>query len=108
RGRGELAQTGINWPTAEALAVATLNNEGVAVRLTGQDVVRGAFSHRHFEISNRDTGERVRQIGRAGENRSLFDVRNSPLSEYAALGFEYGYSLARSDCLTIWEAQFGD
>ena len=108
KARRELAQTGINWPAAEALAFATLNHDGVAVRLTGQDVVRGAFSHRHFEISNRDTGERLRQIGRAGENRPLFDVANSPLSEYAVLGFEYGYSLARPDCLTIWEAQFGD
>ncbi|MDB5522968.1 MAG: 2-oxoglutarate dehydrogenase component [Rhizobium sp.] len=108
RGRAQLQQTGINWPTAEALAFATINSDGISVRLTGQDVVRGAFSHRHFELNNVRTGERLVQIGRANQNRSMFDVRNSPLSEYAILGFEYGYSLARPDCLVIWEAQFGD
>lgn len=108
RGRRDLVETGVNWPTAEALAIASLNEVGVPVRLSGQDVVRGAFSHRHFDLANQETGERRRQIGRVGQNRSLFDAINSPLSEYAVLGFEYGYSLARPDCLTIWEAQFGD
>ncbi|MBZ7924340.1 2-oxoglutarate dehydrogenase E1 component [Ensifer adhaerens] len=108
RGRADLMRTGINWPTAEALAFSTINAEGVPVRLTGQDVVRGAFSHRHFMLTDVDTGEQHLQIARVNANRPMFDVRNSPLSEYAILGFEYGYSLARPDCLVIWEAQFGD
>lgn len=108
RGRADLVRTGINWPTAEALAFATINAEGIPVRLTGQDVIRGAFSHRHFALTNVDTGEQHLQIARVNANRLMFDVRNSPLSEYAILGFEYGYSLARPDCLVIWEAQFGD
>lgn len=106
RGRADLMRTGINWPTAEALAFSTINAEGVPVRLTGQDVVRGAFSHRHFMLTDVDTGEQHLQIARVNANRPMFDVRNSPLSEYAILGFEYGYSLARPDCLVIWEAQF--
>jgi len=108
RTRADLMRTGINWPTAEALAFAALTAEGTPVRLTGQDVVRGAFSHRHFALTDTQTGKQHLQIGRANANRPLFDVRNSPLSEYAILGFEYGYSLARPDCLVIWEAQFGD
>jgi len=106
--RRDCAASGVNWPTAEALAFASLNAEGVPVRLSGQDVVRGAFSQRHYDIANQQSGDFLRQIGRGGEDRTLFDAVNSPLSEYAVLGFEYGYSLARPECLTIWEAQFGD
>jgi 2-oxoglutarate dehydrogenase E1 component len=106
--RGDQLTNGISWPLAEALAIVSLNQDGVPVRVTGQDVVRGAFSHRHFELVDQVSGEERLQIRLQGQNEPLFDVHNSPLSEYATLGFEYGYSLARPDCLTIWEAQFGD
>jgi 2-oxoglutarate dehydrogenase E1 component len=98
----------IAWPTAEALAFATLLTEGVPVRLTGQDVTRGAFSHRHFAITDTTTGTRHVSLERIAPGQARFDVHNSPLSEYAVLGFEYGYSLERPDALVIWEAQFGD
>jgi 2-oxoglutarate dehydrogenase E1 component len=98
----------VAWPTAEALAFASLLNEGTPVRLTGQDVVRGAFSHRHFGLVDTVTGRK--HVGLAGmaRNGAAFSVFNSPLSEYAVLGFEYGYSLGRPEGLTLWEAQFGD
>jgi 2-oxoglutarate dehydrogenase E1 component len=98
----------IAWPTAEALAFASLLNEGTPVRLAGQDVIRGAFSHRHFALVDTTSGHRhvaLRGLARQG---AAFSVYNSPLSEYGVLGFEYGYSLARPEGLTIWEAQFGD
>ncbi|WP_424139420.1 2-oxoglutarate dehydrogenase E1 component [Roseomonas chloroacetimidivorans] len=98
----------VSWPVAEALAFGSLLTEGVPIRLSGQDVVRGAFSHRHFGLV--DTGTGAMHVGLNGlaEGQARFSVYNSPLSEYAVLGFEYGYSLARPDVLTLWEAQFGD
>jgi 2-oxoglutarate dehydrogenase E1 component len=98
----------VGWPVAEALAFGSLLTEGVPIRLTGQDVVRGAFSHRHFGLF--DTGTGAMHLGLNGltEGQARLSVHNSPLSEYAVLGFEYGYSLARPDVLTLWEAQFGD
>jgi len=96
------------WATGEALAIATLLAEGTPVRLTGQDVVRGAFSHRHFALTDAATGRRHVSLNHLGLEQARFDVVNSPLSEYAVLGFEYGYSLERPDALVIWEAQFGD
>jgi 2-oxoglutarate dehydrogenase E1 component len=103
RAEGDLA-----WATGEALAFATLLAEGVPVRLTGQDVIRGAFSHRHFALTDIETGHRHVSLNHLGTAQARFDVVNSPLSEYAVLGFEYGYSLERPDALVIWEAQFGD
>ncbi len=100
-GKAELA-----WPVAEALAFGTLLEDAVAVRLTGQDVVRGAFSHRHYSLSDMRTGRLHTPLASLGS--APFAVHNSPLSEYAVLGFEYGYSLERPNDLTIWEAQFGD
>lgn len=104
---------GIAWPLAEALAIGTLLQDDVDVRLTGQDVVRGAFSHRHFSLFDMNTGQG--HIGLAcvpgagtATRKARFDLYNSPLSEYAVLGFEYGYSQERLDALTVWEAQFGD
>ena len=98
----------VAWPTAEALAFGTLVTQGVPVRLTGQDVMRGAFSHRHFGITDTASGERIIGLKKLAPDQAPFSVFNSPLSEYAVLGFEYGYSLERPEALTIWEAQFGD
>ncbi len=102
------AEEPLDWATGEALAFATLLADGVPVRLTGQDVVRGAFSHRHFALTDAVTGKRHVSLNHLGVAQARFDVVNSPLSEYAVLGFEYGYSLERPDALVIWEAQFGD
>jgi 2-oxoglutarate dehydrogenase E1 component len=102
------ATTSLPWPTAEALAFATLLTEGIPVRLTGQDVARGAFSHRHFGLSDIVTGSRHLSLQNLSSDQAPFAVFNSPLSEYAVLGFEYGYSLERPDGLVLWEAQFGD
>ncbi|KAA0574364.1 2-oxoglutarate dehydrogenase E1 component [Azospirillum sp. B21] len=102
------AEEPLDWATGEALAFATLLADGVPVRLTGQDVVRGAFSHRHFALTDAVTGKRHVTLNHLGVTQARFDVVNSPLSEYAVLGFEYGYSLERPDALVIWEAQFGD
>ncbi|WP_338663326.1 2-oxoglutarate dehydrogenase E1 component [Pararoseomonas sp. SCSIO 73927] len=107
-----IEEGGIAWPTAEALAFGSLLLEGVPVRLSGQDVARGAFSHRHFALVDSATGERHIGLDRLSPGQfpqqARFQVHNSPLSEYAVLGFEYGYSLERPDSLVIWEAQFGD
>ncbi|MBP2315385.1 2-oxoglutarate dehydrogenase E1 component [Azospirillum soli] len=102
------AEEPLDWATGEALAFASLLAEGTPVRLTGQDVVRGAFSHRHFALTDTVTGRRHVSLNHLGVEQARFDVVNSPLSEYAVLGFEYGYSLERPDALVIWEAQFGD
>ena len=103
-----LSQGGIAWPVAESLAFGTLLQDGVAIRLTGQDVVRGAFSHRHYSLVDGATGGRHTALARLPGARAPFAIHNSPLSEYAVLGFEYGYSLEAANGLTLWEAQFGD
>ncbi|MFI5015454.1 MAG: 2-oxoglutarate dehydrogenase E1 component [Hyphomicrobiales bacterium] len=108
QGRAASAHEGVPWAMAEALAFATLLTQGVPVRISGQDVVRGAFSHRHLALADIETGERHVSLAHLSPDQAPFTVINSPLSEYAVLGFEYGYSLERPDALTIWEAQFGD
>jgi 2-oxoglutarate dehydrogenase E1 component len=108
RQRGQSATKGVPWPVAEALALGSLLLDGVNVRLTGQDVVRGAFSHRHFAITDAFTGHQHITLNHLSADQGRFGIFNSPLSEYAVLGFEYGYSLERPDDLIIWEAQFGD
>lgn len=100
--------SGVPWALGEALAFASLLAEGYPVRLSGQDVGRGAFSHRHFILTDTDKGSRYTSLNHVSEQQARFDIVNSPLSEYAVLGFEYGYSLERPDTLTVWEAQFGD
>ncbi|MGL6280726.1 MAG: 2-oxoglutarate dehydrogenase E1 component [Gaiella sp.] len=108
RRRQTIVEGGIDWGQAEALALASLLEDGIPVRLTGQDTERGTFSHRHLVLHDPSTGETYAPIQHLpGANASL-EVHNSPLSEYAALGFEYGYSTAASDALVLWEAQFGD
>jgi 2-oxoglutarate dehydrogenase E1 component len=101
-------ESGIPWAVAEALAFATLLLSGVPVRLSGQDIVRGAFSHRHFALTDTTSARRHFTLQSLSADQARFVAVNSPLSEYAALGFEYGYSLHRPDALVIWEAQFGD
>jgi 2-oxoglutarate dehydrogenase E1 component len=99
---------GIEFGHAEALALASLLTEDVHVRLTGQDTERGTFSHRHLVLHDEKTGLRYAPIQNLSEARAPFELHNSPLSEAACLGFEYGYSAASPACLVLWEAQFGD
>ncbi len=103
-----LAEGGIDWGHAEALAFATLLEEGIPIRLSGQDTERGTFSHRHLMLHDAGTGEMYAPIQHLPGANASFEVYNSPLSEYAAVGFEYGYSIAAPDALVLWEAQFGD
>jgi len=99
---------GIDWATGEALAFGSLMTEGFPVRLAGQDSTRGTFSHRHSAMINQDTEERYYPLNNIREGQANYEVIDSLLSEYAVLGFEYGYSLAEPNALTLWEAQFGD
>ena len=99
---------GIDWAHAEALAFASLLVEGVPVRLTGQDTERGTFSQRHIVLHDAATGTKYAPIQHLPGALAPFEVCNSPLSEYAALGFEYGYSAQAPEALVLWEAQFGD
>ncbi|MBI1723963.1 MAG: multifunctional oxoglutarate decarboxylase/oxoglutarate dehydrogenase thiamine pyrophosphate-binding subunit/dihydrolipoyllysine-residue succinyltransferase subunit, partial [Gemmatimonadetes bacterium] len=101
-------QGGIEWAHAEALAFASLLAEGTPVRLTGQDTERGTFSQRHLTLHDASDGRRWTPIQHLGEARAAFELHNSPLSEYACLGFEYGYAVAAPEALVLWEAQFGD
>lgn len=98
----------INFATAEALAFATLLDEGVSVRLSGQDSARGTFTQRHLAVHDVGTGRSLMPLAGTGTGEARFEAVNSPLSEYAVLGFEYGHSLADPRRLTLWEAQFGD
>jgi len=106
----EMLETGkgIDWATAEALAFGSLMLEGYPVRLSGQDSTRGTFSHRHAGLIDQVTEKRYLPLNAIRENQVKFFVIDSMLSEYAVLGFEYGYSLAEPNGLTLWEAQFGD
>jgi 2-oxoglutarate dehydrogenase E1 component len=99
---------GIDWGHAESLAFASLLVEGIPIRLTGQDTERGTFSHRHLVLHDVNTGERYAPIQHLAGATASFEVHNSPLSEYAAVGFEYGYAVAAPEALVLWEAQFGD
>ncbi|MDQ8756357.1 2-oxoglutarate dehydrogenase E1 component [Sphingosinicella sp. LHD-64] len=97
---------GFDWATAEALAYGTLLSEGYGVRLSGQDSGRGTFSQRHSAWVDQNSGAKYIPLTRIGPGR--FEVRDSPLSEYGVLGFEYGYASADPKTLVLWEAQFGD
>ncbi len=98
----------IDWGHAEALAFASLLTEGVPLRLVGQDTERGTFSHRHMVLSDAVTGDRHTPIKHLDKATASFELHNSPLSEYAAVGFEYGYSVSAPETMVMWEAQFGD
>jgi 2-oxoglutarate dehydrogenase E1 component len=99
---------GIDWATAEALAFCTLLKDGHPVRLSGQDSERGTFSQRHSVLFDQNTEERHTPFNHLGKEQARYEVLNSSLSEEAVLGFEYGYSTAEPNALTLWEAQFGD
>ncbi|MEP0962352.1 MAG: 2-oxoglutarate dehydrogenase E1 component [Roseobacter sp.] len=99
---------GFDWATAEALAFGSLLTEGYPVRLAGQDSTRGTFSQRHSGLVNQNTEERYYPLNNIKPGQAHYEVIDSMLSEYAVLGFEYGYSLAEPNALTLWEAQFGD
>lgn len=98
----------LDWGCAEALAFATLLGQGVPIRLAGQDSCRGTFSHRHAVVRDQQTGADHIPLAGVGTSGATFEVRDSLLSEEAALAFEYGYALERPEALVIWEAQFGD
>ena len=98
----------IDWGTAETLAYGSLLQEGYDVRISGQDVERGTFSHRHAVVKVEDSEEEVVLLNQVTDKKGKFNVYNSLLSEYGVLGFDYGYALANPNALTIWEAQFGD
>ncbi len=98
----------LDWAIAELLAYGSLLMDGFNVRFTGQDVIRGTFSHRHSKIFDEKTNESYSGLQNLKDGQGLFEIYNSHLSEYAVLGFEYGYSLASPKSLNIWEAQFGD
>ena len=102
------SEGGIDWGHAESLAFATLLSEGIPIRLTGQDCERGTFSHRHLVLHDASSGTRLCPMQRLPGSLASFEVHNSPLSELAALGFEYGYAAAAPETLVLWEAQFGD
>ena len=108
--RGKLVPDGgnIEWAHAETLAFASLLAEGVSVRLTGQDSERGTFSQRHLVLHDINTDERFVPVAQIAEARAPFEVHNSPLSELAVMGFEYGYTVVAPNALVLWEAQFGD
>jgi 2-oxoglutarate dehydrogenase E1 component len=102
------AGEGIDWATAEALAIASLCAEGTHVRMSGQDSGRGTFSHRHAVLVDQESEERYVPIDHVSPEQAPFEIIDSPLSEAAVVGFEYGYSLADPSSLVLWEAQFGD
>ncbi len=104
-----LEEDAIDWGTAEAFALGTLARQGVGSRLAGEDSKRGTFSHRHAVMVCHDTGREWSPLAEIGaENSTTVEIVDSLLSEFAAVGFEYGYSIERADHLVIWEAQFGD
>ncbi len=108
RRRDAIEEGGIDWGQAEALAFAGLLVEGIPIRLTGQDTERGTFSHRHAVLHDVNTGATYTPMQHLDEAAASFEIHNSPLSEYACVGFEYGYSAAAPEALVLWEAQFGD
>lgn len=107
--RASMVEDGtIDWGMGETLAIGSLLLEGTPVRLSGQDSRRGTFGQRHAVLIDRETGEDYTPLQYLSEDQARYNVYDSLLSEYAVMGFEYGYSLARPDALVMWEAQFGD
>jgi len=107
--RVEMSRSGgIDWGFGELLAIGSLLMEGTAVRLAGQDSRRGTFAHRHAVFHDRENGQEWLPLLNLSENQARFWIYDSLLSEYAALAYEYGYSVERTDALVMWEAQFGD
>mgnify|MGYP001375792392 CR=1 FL=1 len=98
----------VDWATAEALAFASILADGTPIRLTGEDVERGTFSHRHALLRDESSGAVHIPLQHIPQARASFEVRNSPLSEAGAIGFEYGYNIQAPERLVVWEAQYGD
>ena len=98
----------VDWATAEDLALASILADGIAIRLTGEDVERGTFSHRHALLRDSENGRVYVPLQNIPQAKAAFEIRNSPLSENAAIGFEYGYNIEAPERLVIWEAQYGD
>ncbi|HKT10332.1 MAG TPA: 2-oxoglutarate dehydrogenase E1 component, partial [Terriglobia bacterium] len=98
----------IDWSTAEELALASILSDGTAIRMTGEDVERGTFSQRHAVLHDVKTGQKHTPLQALEQARAAFEIHNSPLTENAVVGFEYGYSLQEPSRLVIWEAQYGD
>ena len=108
RRREAIRDGAIDWGQAEALAFASLLEEGIPIRLSGQDTERGTFSHRHAVLHDAKTGETFTPLQQLPGSEASLEIYNSPLSEFAAVAFEHGYSIAAPDALVLWEAQFGD
>jgi len=102
------AEGKLDWATGELISYASILQDGRDVRMSGQDVKRGTFSHRHAILRDENTDEFYNRLSNVAEKQGHFRIYNSLLSEYAVLGFEYGYSMANPNSLVIWEAQFGD
>ena len=99
---------GIDWGLAEQLAFATILADGIPIRLTGEDVKRGTFSHRHAVYFDANSGAEFAPLHHLPQAEASFEIHNSPLTENGMIGFEFGFNIEKPDCLTIWEAQFGD
>ena len=110
KAKEEMLKTGegLDWSMGEALAFASLVADGTPVRITGQDSQRGTFSHRHSVLIDQESEERYTPLNHIAEGQARYEVHDSSLSEYAVMGFEYGYSLAEPNALVLWEGQFGD
>lgn len=98
----------VDWAHAEALAFATITQDGTPIRLSGQDTERGTFAHRHAVLHDVKTGEKYYPLHNTPDSKASFSIYNSPLTEAAVVGFEYGYNLENNNAMVIWEAQFGD
>jgi 2-oxoglutarate decarboxylase len=109
RRKALIAEKGlVDWGMAEALAFSSLLSSGVPIRITGQDTERGTFSHRHAVLHDPSSNAEYVPLQHLSESKASFEIHNSPLSEYACVGFEYGYAAAVPKSLVLWEAQFGD
>ncbi len=107
--RDKMFESGeIDWALGEAFAIGTLLRDGISVRIAGQDSRRGTFAHRHATLHDFENGNEFTPLTMLGDDETKFWIYDSTLSEYAALGFEYGYTLANTEALVAWEAQFGD
>lgn len=102
------SETTIDWSIAEQLAFASILAEGTAIRITGEDVKRGTFSHRHAVLYDAESGAPYTPLHNLPQAQAAFEIHNSPLSEAATIGFEYGYNIERPERLVLWEAQYGD